>query len=213
MTEKMTDRTTVKTNAAETPQRQRTRAPHTRRAALMDAAEHLFLTQGVRATRIEDITAAAQVAKGTFYIYFKSRDALLLALQQRFMVTFCERIETALAHCPPDDWESQLRTWFTTALDGLLGQIARHDMLFQDVRPNQDRQLMADNPVIEQLCALLQNGVQANAWHTPDPRMMALMMFHAMHGLADEALAQENAESRGPLVDALTDTFGKALAR
>ncbi|UXI02373.1 TetR/AcrR family transcriptional regulator [Photobacterium sp. TY1-4] len=209
----MTNHTTANTNAAETPQRQRTRAPHTRRAALMDAAEHLFLTQGVRATRIEDIAAAAQVAKGTFYIYFKSRDALLRALQQRFMVSFCEQIDTALAHCPPDDWESQLRTWFATALDGLLGQILRHDMLFEDVRPSEDRQLMADNPVIEQLCALLQSGVQANAWQTPDPRMTALMIFHAMHGLANEALAQGNAGHRAPLVDMLTDTFGKALRR
>lgn len=208
MTVAMTDTTNDGTKPTLRP---RTRAPHTRRIALMDAAEQLFLTQGIHATRIEDITTAAQVAKGTFYIYFPSRDALLEALQQRFMSAFCQRIDAALAQCPHDHWPMKLRTWFETALDGLLGQIVRHDMLFQDIRPSRERELMADNPVITQLCELLQDGTDSHAWKTPQPRMMALMMFHAMHGLADEALAQGTVDQRVPLVDTLTNTFGKAL--
>ncbi|ASA55612.1 TetR/AcrR family transcriptional regulator [Vibrio gazogenes] len=191
----------------------RTRSPHTRRTALMDAAEHLFLTKGIHETRIEDITAAAHVAKGTFYIYFHSRDSLLHALQQRFMTSFCVRIDSALAQCRPDDWQSQLHTWFTTAVDGLLDQIILHDMLFQDVHPNQERSLMSENPVIEQLCALLQQGDQANVWQVPAPNMMALMMFHAMHGLVDDALARGEIDHRSSLVSILTETFSKALGQ
>ncbi|SHG14346.1 TetR/AcrR family transcriptional regulator [Vibrio gazogenes] len=191
----------------------RTRSPHTRRTALMDAAEHLFLTKGLHETRIEDITAAAHVAKGTFYIYFHSRDSLLHALQQRFMTSFCVRIDTALAQCRPDDWQSQLRTWFTTAVDGLLDQMMVHDMLFQDIHPKQGRSLMSENPVIEQLCALLQQGAQANAWQVPAPDMMALMMFHAMHGLVDDALARGEIDHRSSLVSILTETFSKALGQ
>jgi len=193
--------------------RSRTRSPHTRRAALMDAAERLFLSKGVAATSVQDIACAAQVAKGTFYLYFNSRDAMLDALQQRFMLGFCARIAQALAQCPPGDWHARLRIWFETALDGLLGQVMLHDMLFHDVRPGSDRKLMANNPVIVQLAELLQSGVQAHIWHTPDPRAMAIMMFHAMHGLADEALARGGANARAPLVDVLAQTFSQALRR
>ncbi|WNJ96845.1 TetR/AcrR family transcriptional regulator [Vibrio ruber] len=189
----------------------RTRSPHTRRTALMDAAEHLFLTKGIHETRIEDITTAAHVAKGTFYIYFHSRDSLLHALQQRFMTSFCARIETALTQCQSDDWQSRLHNWFTTAIDGLLDQIILHDMLFQDIHPKQGRSLMSENPVIEQLCSLLQQGDKANAWQVTDAKMMALMMFHAMHGLVDDALARGDINCRSSLVSTLTETFSKAL--
>ena len=46
----------------------------------MDAAQALFLSQGVEATTISDIVAAADVAKGTFYTYFASRTEILADL-------------------------------------------------------------------------------------------------------------------------------------
>ncbi|OKB65667.1 hypothetical protein BHU62_16310 [Serratia marcescens] len=191
--------------------RRRTRAPQVRRAALLDAAEKLFLTHGVTTTSVEEIAAAAQVAKGTFYLYFKSRDAILNALQQRFMSAFCVRIEQAQMACEPKDWDARLNAWFLCALEGLLGQVMLHDMLFHDVRPADDRQLMANNPVIGQLTELLHAGVRAGAWELADARSMAIMMFHAMHGLADEAVAQGKAEQRVSLAYQLAQTFGKAL--
>jgi len=138
---------------------------------------------------------------------------MLDALQQRFMQGFCERIASAQAHCPPDDGEARLRRWFETALDVLFDEVMLHDMLFHDLRPASDRALMTANPVIAQLGELLHTGVQTCLWHTPDPHTSAIMMFHAMHGLADEALARGEAERRAPLVDALTRTFSRALRR
>lgn len=41
--------------------------------ALLDAALDLFTSQGVNRTSIADIAAAAKVAKGTFYLYFKDK--------------------------------------------------------------------------------------------------------------------------------------------
>jgi len=44
---------------------------------LLHAAEHLFRTQGFEATTVEEIAAAADVAKGTFFNYFASKETLL----------------------------------------------------------------------------------------------------------------------------------------
>lgn len=193
------------------PQRRRTRAPQTRRAALMDAAEALFLSKGVTATSVEEIANAAQVAKGTFYLYFASRDAMLDALQQRFMLAYCERIERAMARCRPEDWDARLRIWCKTSLDGLLEQVALHDMLFHDVRPD-DRGLMMRNPVIDQLAELLGAGAQAGVWRVSDAHGLSVMMFYSMHGLADDAVAYGTAGSRAPLLRLLIETFSRALA-
>lgn len=195
-----------------TEPRRRVRAPQARRAALMDAAERLFLDKGVAATSVDDITSAAQVAKGTFYVYFASRDAMLSALQERFILAFCERIRQAVDRHRAGNWEARLRTWFETALDGLLGQVMLHDMLFHDVRPG-DREVMKDNPVIVQLAALLREGAEAGAWQAADPHSLAIMMFHAMHGLADEAVVRGTADRRARMVNLLTSTFAGAMRR
>jgi AcrR family transcriptional regulator len=53
---------------------------HERRQQLIDAAWRCAATQGFRDLTVDDVCAAAGVSKGTFYGYFDSKQALLLAL-------------------------------------------------------------------------------------------------------------------------------------
>ena len=50
------------------------------RAALVDSALELFGRKGVERTSIDEITAAANVAKGTFYVHFQRKQDVLLEL-------------------------------------------------------------------------------------------------------------------------------------
>jgi AcrR family transcriptional regulator len=77
----------------------------------MNAAERLFLSEGVAATTIEQITSAAAVAKGTFYLYFSSKDDVLAALADRFAQQLLEKINTAVAKEPAKNWKGKLETW------------------------------------------------------------------------------------------------------
>jgi AcrR family transcriptional regulator len=52
------------------------------RAALLAAAREVFASQGVGATTIQDITEAADVAKGSFYNHFDSKDSILRAVAE-----------------------------------------------------------------------------------------------------------------------------------
>lgn len=49
------------------------------RKRILQVADRLFYSEGVRATGTEKIMAAAEVAKATFYRHFESKDALVLA--------------------------------------------------------------------------------------------------------------------------------------
>lgn len=64
------------------------------RAALLKAAFELFGHEHGRATRIEDICGAAEIARGTFYNYFSSIEALLGALSVELTKNF-----DAAVHC------------------------------------------------------------------------------------------------------------------
>ena len=55
-----------------------------RRAHVLEAAIAVFARKGFAASRIDDVAAEAGVAKGTVYLYFDSRDAILHAAFEAF---------------------------------------------------------------------------------------------------------------------------------
>ncbi len=69
------------------------------RALLLASARALFGREGGRATRVEDVCETASIARGTFYNYFPSFDALQSALfedlSDRFDDAVASRLRTA----------------------------------------------------------------------------------------------------------------------
>lgn len=54
-----------------------------RRQSLIEAATHLFATGGYAGTTIDDIANQADVAKVTFYSYFKSKEEIALEIKRK----------------------------------------------------------------------------------------------------------------------------------
>ncbi len=75
-----------------TGRRERKKAAN--RTALLNAARALFSSKGIYSTTIEDVTEASDLAKGTFYSYFSSRDALIAELVRE---TLCDLVDHAVA--------------------------------------------------------------------------------------------------------------------
>lgn len=68
-----------------TPRRRRIlMTPDARRQQLLDAATWVFARRGYRNAGISDIIARAGVARGTFYLYFKSKQEVFLAIVNHF---------------------------------------------------------------------------------------------------------------------------------
>jgi TetR/AcrR family fatty acid metabolism transcriptional regulator len=61
-----------------------------KRERILDAAVRVFARKGFHATRVSEVAKAAGVADGTIYLYFKSKDALLVSL-------FEDRVQRLLA--------------------------------------------------------------------------------------------------------------------
>ncbi|WP_241004431.1 TetR/AcrR family transcriptional regulator [Conexibacter sp. SYSU D00693] len=67
------------------------------RAAILDAAEAAFREGGYRATRMEDVAEAADVAVGSIYNHFGDKDGLYHALAERAVELFARYMEAAYA--------------------------------------------------------------------------------------------------------------------
>jgi AcrR family transcriptional regulator len=179
--------------------RPRTKPPEQRRDELMTAAQRLFLEHGVGLTTIEEITSAANVAKGTFYLYFSSKEDVLAALGDRFAQQHLARIEAAIAGTPAGDWKGRFATWAAAGVAFYLDSIRLHDVLFYGARPP-TREGLVDNIVIDHLAGLLQGGVDAGAWSIDDPRFTAVFIFSGLHGVVDDAYLKEKRVNRARLV-------------
>jgi AcrR family transcriptional regulator len=174
----------------------------------MDAAERLFLAKGVAATSVDAIVAGADVAKGTFYLHFQSKEQLLAALQQRFIDNSCADLQAAIDARPADDWRGRLRAWVAAGVDGYLDRIALHEVVFHEFRPH-DRHATHRNSTVEHLAEFLAQGNRAGAWTIEDPRLQALLLFHSLHGAVGEA-AQMHI-NRKDLARALQALFERAV--
>lgn len=96
------------------------RAREARRAAVLAAARREFADNGYHATSIDDIIEAADIARGTFYLYFESKRAIFDELLEELFTTLqsrVRRIETGPNAAPPVE---QMDAMVDRVLDTLL---------------------------------------------------------------------------------------------
>ena len=195
---------------ATTKSRPRTKPPEERRDELMNAAQRLFLKQGVAPTTIEQITSGADVAKGTFYLYFSSKEDILAALGDRFGQKHLEGIRASIAARPGEDWRKKLATWANACFTGYLDSIQLHDIVFYGSRPRR-REGLVDNVVIDHLSDLLQAGMEARAWSVENTRFTAVFLFSGLHAVVDDAYTKEKRINRTRLTQKVEQLFFRAV--
>jgi AcrR family transcriptional regulator len=179
----------------------RSRRSATRRDELIDAAVRRFAAGGVTATSVDDIVRDAGAAKGTFYLYFTSKDEIVTAVAERLVARVGERmaelvgdtglpvadrirgISAAMAIVTPDSYEADL-----------IAEIHRPENL-----PIHNR-LAA--PIMTRLLPLVRDaiaeGIRDGTFADQDPDLaaaFALASYAALDALVDgpETLARASA--------------------
>ena len=101
-----------------TPKKKFRRRAEARPDEVLDAALEIFIAKGFSAARVEDIARAAGLSKGTVYLYFPSKDAILEGLVKRAIVPLVERA-TLLANADHQDPRKVLETAVTFIVGAL----------------------------------------------------------------------------------------------
>jgi len=73
-----------------------------KRQLIINAAQAVFSDVGFDRARVSDIARKAGVADGTIYLYFKSKDELLISLFEERVLPMMKAIEGAVAEGPQD---------------------------------------------------------------------------------------------------------------
>lgn len=156
-----------------------------KRQALLDIALQCFIENGLNQTSVNDIIQKVGIAKGTFYHYFPSKEALILELRRQYMQSFFHVVETEMAKMPEDHWDQKLHAWFTGSAKHFSEHREMHNALFHQnhqIEDTQDRE-----KIIRYLQLFLQQGVSAQAWQIEAPDLVAKLMYHGMHIALDES--------------------------
>ena len=122
-----------------------------KRKRLLDAAYTLFQEKGAANTTINDIAKEAQVAKGTFYLYFRDKTEILDAL----VMQICHKVfRNACIHLAQED-SACLADRVVSLVDYIL-EYFKQDPLTLSVlrrnftwRPVLDAELHTSDPVLE----------------------------------------------------------------
>ncbi len=75
----------------------RERESEARLALILKAAEAVFSKNGYYQTRMDDIADTAELAKGTLYYHFKSKDAIYLHLLERESTNILEEVKRRIS--------------------------------------------------------------------------------------------------------------------
>lgn len=166
----------------------RTKPAEERRADLLGAGQGLFVAKGIAATTLEDITTRAGVSKGLFYVYFHSKEDLVLALQAQFANQFAERIRAAAA--AQSDWADKLDACVQASFECYREFHDLHEVLFHHAGPAGHtgpagpagaEHESVHAPLAEAVRELLDEGVAAGAFEVEDAETTAVLFYVTMH--------------------------------
>ena len=81
-----------------------------RQGEILDAARRIFARLGYSATNIEDIAKEAEMAKGTFYLYFKSKEEVFAAVLAHDLQSLIDRTIEGMSDA--QTFDAQLTVFF-----------------------------------------------------------------------------------------------------
>ena len=172
-----------------------------RREALVDAAFGVFMDKGVAASSVDHIVEAAGVAKGTFYLYFQTKDDAVNAVAERVAEGVADAVEIDVA-TPGRSPAERLLTLGRSV--GQVGTEPRERELIDVLHRPANRAIhdrLAErilDRLIPTVGSIVADGIASGQFADQDPRLAAgfvLATFTSLHDLVDSGASVERVTS------------------
>jgi len=177
-----------------------------KRVRILSAAERVFAKRGFFAARVSEIAKDAGVADGTIYLYFKSKDDLLISLFESRMEQVNTALQAAIASVPASKPADQLRAFIRTYLKLVHDEPAAAEVLTIELRQSSKFMKEYENPQFADFLRTLGGIIAAGqAKGQLDDEIPAHVAARMIFGMLDE-LALAWVLARQPVKQAAIST-------
>ncbi len=156
-----------------------------KRATIIEAARRVVAGKGYMRTTVEDIAHEAGVAKGTVYLYFEDKPAILVGMAEAALERASEMVREAAASPVPAserlrrmflEWSQLIRSHpglmpFTSPEAATIA--SRELERFKEAIKPKMRNL------IDALTGIIRSGIESGDLRRTDPYMAAVMIIHS----------------------------------
>ncbi|MDA8298181.1 MAG: TetR/AcrR family transcriptional regulator [Actinomycetota bacterium] len=203
---------------SETPARRRrvVKSPEDRRADILAAGRQVFASIGFAEATIDDLAAAAQIGKGTFYRQFESKDHLLGALWERYVDAIVQITQQVLEdHADrPGEWWATLDQIMTTLIAHALENADLHRIVYGQANAAAlDICKQANHRVIDLICDYINQGADAGAFQARHPTVAFRIAYHGIDGLLDDRISDHSPIDTDDLTADALQLLHRALGR
>lgn len=131
-----------------------------KKARIRESARELFLEKGISNTSVREITERANVAKGTFYLYYQDKHSLIMDLMDFYMSYIINSAFLCAVNYPDQ------HSWIYRFFDAVIDQCIKEQSILRFIEQNLGNKEIKDsiteakskesnpktNAVIERLC-------------------------------------------------------------
>jgi len=165
-----------------------------RRQELVAAAVVVFSAKGVTAASVDDIVRAAGVAKGTFYLYFATKDDAVNAVASTMVEGVAERVQAVATDTTRSPVERLLA--FGAGISEVGDESYERELIEVFHRPENrllhdrigERALARLAPVV---AAIIADGIEAGQFRQQDPHRAAAYVMACFGSLHEVVAALE----------------------
>ncbi|AET66531.1 transcriptional regulator [Desulfosporosinus orientis DSM 765] len=180
---------------------------------ILNAATEVFAESGYHQCPVSKVAQRAGVADGTIYLYFRSKEELLIRLLQERLGDFIRCMRRELSHCKTT--EASLRTIVRTHFsymekNRLLAMVTRLELR----QPNQRVRLAINGPLLDYFSLIeevVQKGIERKEVPKINLRAARQLIFGALDDATTDWVMTSNPQTLMSGVEPMLTMFKGAL--
>ena len=172
----------------------------TKKDQILDTSLQLFMKKGFDATSISDILSQLDIARGTLYYHFESKEAIMDAIIERLLNQVLEKIEKLMTNDSLSQTEKFMGFFTSINLTQLTGdeEIVDYFNQPQNALFHEKSNRLLIKKLSSVLAQIISEGMESGLFDTPFPAETAELILVGITGFVDskDSPVEENQTNR-----------------
>ena len=169
----------------------------TKKDQILDTSLQLFMKKGFDATSISDILSQLDIARGTLYYHFESKEAIMDAIIERLLNQVLEKIEKLMTNDSLSQAEKFMGFFASINLTQLTGdeEIVDYFNQPQNALFHEKSNRLLIQKLAPVLAQIISEGIEAGLFDTPYPAETAELILVGITGFVDSKDSPEDEDN------------------